>query len=467
MSDIHALSLTELASRLRDGRLGAVEVTEAFLRRIEALNPRLHAFLDPGAERALSEAARRDEVRAKGGPLGPLHGVPVAIKDIIDVEGTPTTANSRVTVTECAAEDAFVVARLRRAGAVILGKTALHEFATGGPSFDLPWPPARNPWNQDHHPAGSSSGSGAAVAAGLAPAALGTDTAGSVRHPGTACGIVGMKPTYGAISRRGVFPLAQSLDYVGPMTRGVADNALLFDACVGHDGRDPTSARDARPVGPIDGGIEGMRIGVIEEFGREARDEIAAAFTESCETLRRLGARLVPVEIPPLEDFADCGRLIIQAESFAIHKKWLQERYHDYGWRARTKILSGAFVDAATYLQAQKLRRVLCEELARAMRGLDAVVCVSSLEHPARIDDDEAVDATYDRQARTPFNLTGQPAISVPAGLSADGLPLGMQIVGRPFDELTVYRVAMALERERPWAHLWPPLAAPEASPAG
>ncbi|NNU82030.1 amidase [Halovulum dunhuangense] len=454
------LSLTDLARRLDEGALSATQVTEAFLQSIDAQNDRLHAFISVDAENARRRADELDAMHARGARAGALHGVPVAVKDIIDVEGMATTGNSRITITEKAAEDAHVVARLRAAGAVIIGKTMLHEFATGGPSHDLPWPPARNPWNPAHHPAGSSSGSGAAVAASMSPAALGTDTAGSTRHPGTACGIVGMKPTYGAISRHGVFPLAFSLDHVGPMTRTVADNAALFDACIGHDPRDPTSLRDARPASPDLGkSVKGLRIGVLEEFNAHAEDEVRQSVEQALDTLREMGAELVAMDLPPLQTFTDCGRLIIQAESYAVHKSWMRSRAHEYGWRARTKILSGAFVDAGTYIQAQQLRRSLTQAFDQAMRGLDAAVGVSSLHLPARVDDDDAIDATYDRQARTPFNLTGSPAIAVPTGFAACGLPLGMQVVGHHRDEAMICRIGHQFEMARPWAHLFPPVA--------
>lgn len=454
------LSLIDLARQLDEGALSAVQVTKAFLGSIAAQNGQLHAFLRVDDDSALARAEELDALHARGQRAGPLHGVPVAIKDIIDVEGTPTTGNSRITITENATQDAFVVAQLRAAGAVMIGKTMLHEFATGGPSHDLPWPPARNPWNPAHHPAGSSSGSGAAVAASMCPAALGTDTAGSARHPGTACGIVGMKPTYGAISRHGVFPLAFSLDHVGPMTRTVADNAALFDACLGHDPRDPTSRPEARPASPdLDKPIKGLRIGVLEAFNAEADDEVRQSVEQAIDTLRELGAELVPMELPPLREYTDCGRLIIQAESYAVHKAWMQSRAQDYGWRARTKILSGAFVDAATYIQAQQHRRSLSAAFDRAMQGLDAAVGVSSLFLPARIDDDPGIDATYDRQARTPFNLTGSPAISVPSGWADCGLPMGLQLVGHYFEEAMICRIGHQFEQARPWADRFPPVA--------
>jgi aspartyl-tRNA(Asn)/glutamyl-tRNA(Gln) amidotransferase subunit A len=287
----------------------------------------------------------------------------------------------------------------------------------------------------------------------MIPGALGTDTAGSVRNPATACGIVGMKPSYGAISRSGVFPLAFSLDHIGPMTRTVADNALLYDACIGHDRQDPTSVARLEPVfAGLQASIRGMRIGVIEAFNAQAHPEIQASLAGAFKTLESLGAVLVPVQLPDLEAFSSSGRLIIQAESYAVHKAWMRSRAAEYGWRARTKILAGAFVDAASYIQAQQARRALCGAVEEVMRGVDALVCASSLELTSRIDDDAEVDRTYDRQARTPFNLTGSPAIAVPSGFASNGLPIGFQIVGKLFDEASVYRIAHAFEMAQPWA---------------
>ncbi|UMA67153.1 amidase (plasmid) [Roseivivax marinus] len=446
MSDLADMGFAALGRLMERRATSSREIVAACLARIDALNPQLDAFLDPTAERALAEAETRDRERAAGQVHGPLHGIPVAVKDIIDVAGLPTTCHSRAASDSPAARDAFVVARLRKAGAVILGKTALHEYATGGPSFDLPWPPARNPWNRDRHPGGSSSGSGAAVAAGMVPAALGTDTAGSVRHPATACGIVGMKPTYGAISRQGVFPLAASLDQVGPMTRTVADNAVLFDACTGWDPADPAS----RTLGPVSGqatpDLRGLRIAVLDDFNAEADPEILESFSAARTVLTDLGAHVESVATLPVSRFNDCARLLIQTESFAVHGPRLRASAAAYGWRARTKLLAGAFVDAELYLAAQAERRRLTESLRAALLGFDAAICLSSFHHPAHIEDDAEIDATYDRQARIVFNLTGDPAIAVPCGMSRAGLPIGFQIAAPFGRDAMVYRIAGAYE---------------------
>ena len=249
MSKLHWLSAAEAARAIAARELSPVELTQALLDRIERLDAKLNVFVRLDAEAAMAAARAAEAEIAAGRPRGPLHGVPVGIKDIIDVAGLPTTCHSKILIDNVASADAVCVARLRGAGAIVLGKLSTHEFAIGGPSFDLPWPPARNPWNPDHHPGGSSSGSGAGVAAGLFPIALGSDTGGSVRNPASACGIVGLKPTYGLVSRRGVFPLAFTLDHVGPLTRTVADNALMLEAIAGHDPRDPGSA--AAPAAPL------------------------------------------------------------------------------------------------------------------------------------------------------------------------------------------------------------------------
>jgi len=385
----------------------------------------------------------------RGNWRGPMHGVPYAAKDIFDVDGMATTCHSKLRIDHRARGDASAIMRLRDAGAVLLGKLALHEFATGGPTLELPWPAARNPWNLDLHPGGSSSGSAVAVAIGMAPGALGTDTGGSVRNPATCCGVVGMKPTYGTVSRAGVFPLAFSLDHVGPLTRTVEDNAILLQAMAGHDTADPASAR--RPpadfAAEIDAGVKGLKIGLIAHFYTEdmiAASEQAAAIAHAADALRRLGAEVRPIRLSPLQRWTECGRTIQMCESYAVHERDLRERPQDYAEITRRKLLPGAFIPAADYIKAQQLRTVLCAEFAQAMRGLDAAITLSSLDMPCRIDDADTIAKTYERQCRMPFNVTGTPAIAVPTGFTSAGMPTAMQIVSRAFAEPRVYRVAHA-----------------------
>jgi len=449
MTDLAWLTIAEGSALLRAKKLSPVEWTRALLDRIASIDPAYNAFLVVTADSAMAQARQAEAEIAAGRWRGPMHGVPYAAKDIFDIEGMATTCHSRIRMNHRAASDAFTIRKLRDAGAVLLGKLALHEFATGGPAFDLPWPPARNPWNRDLHPGGSSSGSGAALAAGLVPAALGTDTGGSVRNPATCCGIVGIKPTYGTVSLSGVFPLTHSLDHVGPMTRTVEDNAILLDAIAGYDPDDPTMTQ--RPLGDslsgLRNGLQGLRIGVIEHFYTEdgqADPEQVRGIERAAAVLRELGAQVRPVRLSPLPLWTDCNRTIHAAEAYAIHERDLQERPEDFAMLTRNRILAGAFVSAAKYIKAQQLRAALCREFAEAMRDLDAVITLSSLLLPCQIDDTAAVLRTYDQQARLVFNVTGTAAISVPTGRSESGMPLAMQIAGGAFAEPMVYRIAHA-----------------------
>lgn len=454
MAGSHELSIAKTSQHIAALDLRPQEILEDCLDRIAEVDPALNAFIHVAAEPARREAALREEELHLYGPRSPLHGIPVAIKDIIDVEGEATTAHSRIYVTSRARRDARVISQLRDAGAVIIGKTSLHEYATGGPSFDLPWPPARNPWLPTHHPGGSSSGSGVAVAAGMVPAAIGTDTAGSVRHPATACGIVGLKPTYGAVSLDGVFPLSPSLDHVGPMARSTLDCSLIFDAVRLTGEGLPTN----RPVEFRDH-LRGLKIGVIEEFGAEADVEIQLAFQAALDTLKQLGARLIPLQgLPLLAEYTSCGRLLLEAESYAIHAEWLADRPQDYGERGRTKLLRGKKIDASSCSTALRNRGELTHRFSSAMQGLDAAVCVSSLDLPCAIDDEEAIDRTYNRQARTPFNVTGSPAVALPIGFSRSGLPIGMQVVGNHYAEARILGVAHAYEQANAWNQMRPAL---------
>ena len=454
MSELHWMAANAVAAAIAKRELSPVDLVKALLDRIKRLDPHINAFLRVDAEAALNEARAAEAEAAQGRLRGPLHGVPVGIKDIIDVSGLPTTCHSKVFAdAAAAATDAECVTRLRAAGAIILGKLSTHEFAIGGPSFDLPWPPARNPWNRDHHPGGSSSGSGSGLAAGLFPMALGTDTGGSVRSPASACAIVGTKPTYGLVSRRGVFPLAFSLDHVGPMTRTVADNALMLGVLAGHDPLDPASARLAERydyIKTLDQGVRGLRIGFVRHFHEvdvPADPEVAAGLDRVALTLRSQGADVVDVKLPALEEFAAVNRVILQSEAWSIHCEWLRKRPGDYGRLARRRLMSGAFIGAGDYVLACRQRARMIGEVEAVLRQVDFLLCASAMDPPCRIDAQETIERTYVRQARSPFNVTGHPALVMPTGLSRDGLPLSVQFVGRYFDEATLFRAARAWER--------------------
>ncbi|WP_431268889.1 amidase [Dankookia sp. P2] len=464
MTAPHLLPLAEAAALIAARRLSPVELLADCLARVEALEPRLNAVIRLVAEQAIAAAKAAEAEIATSGPRTPLHGIPVGLKDIIDLAGHPTTCHSKLCLDRRAGADAAVVARLREAGAVFPAKLATHGSAIGGPAFDLPFPPARNPWNTAHHPGGSSSGSGAAVAARMLPAALGTDTGGSVRHPASHCGLVGLKPTYGLVSRRGVFPLSFTLDHVGPMTRTVRDNAILLNAIAGHDPEDPGSAAHAPEdyARHLHRGVRSLRIGFVRHFHERdlpASPEVSAALEAAAALLAAEGATIVDVTLPPLGEFAAVNRAIMLPEATAIHEAWLRERPGDYAAVTRRRLLPGLFVSGTDYVQAQRRRRQLTDAVQAAFAEVDLLLCASSMDPASLIDDEPEVERTYPRQARTPFNVTGHPAISVMCGLSpAAGLPLGMQIVGTSFSEALIFQAAAAYERAAPWRDMMPQL---------
>jgi aspartyl-tRNA(Asn)/glutamyl-tRNA(Gln) amidotransferase subunit A len=463
MTDLAWLTVAEAAELLRGKKLSPVEYAKALIARIERHDGRLNAFLRFTPEIALEDARRAEAEITRGQWRGPLHGVPYGLKDIIDYSGLPTTAHSKILADNVAAIDAHVAAKLKAAGGVFMGKLSTHEFAIGGPSFDLPWPPARNPWNRDHFCGGSSSGAGAATAAGFLPVAIGTDTGGSVRNPAAMCGVAGMKPTYGVVSRRGVIALSYSLDHIGPLTRTVRDNALLLDLMAGHDPLDPGSVPHAAGgyAAGLDRGLKGLKVGVIRHFYQsdmKADPEMAAGMEAAVARLADLGAEVREIRTAPLGEYLACNRTILTSEAFAMHEKWMRERPQDYGALARERIMAGAFVRAADYVNATRLRRKMADAFHALFSEMDVAVTASSMDPACRIDDPQAVEYTYGRQARAPFNVTGSPALSVPVGFSKAGLPLAMQVVAKPFAEAMVYRVANAYEQATRWVERHPSL---------
>jgi aspartyl-tRNA(Asn)/glutamyl-tRNA(Gln) amidotransferase subunit A len=466
------LSATEAARAIAAGTLSPVALTEAYLDRITALDGELHSYVLVLRDEALAAAREAErEIRA-GRTRGPLHGIPIGLKDIYQTRGIRTTAGSRVYLDHVPEEDAESWVRLKKSGAILLGKQETHEFAIGGPDFTLPFAPARNPWNTAHYPAGSSSGSAAAVGAHLCAAAMGSDTGGSIRGPAAYCGIVGLKPTYGRVSRRGVFPLSYTLDHCGPLTRTVEDCALMLQALAGHDPEDPASA-DV-PVGDYRAGLtkrlDGMTVGVIRHFhetdavagfGADSAPSpvYAASFDTACRTLESLGARLVDLRLSPLVDYADATRVIMLAEAYALHEHDFRERPQLFGRHMFARIGLGAFLSAADYIEAVRRRRELCSEIAGALAGVDAVVSANATGPAPRID---AIGtySTFERASYTaPYNLTGLPALSLPIGFE-NGLPLAFQIAGKLFDEAAVLRAGFAFEQATDFHRRQPPIAA-------
>jgi len=433
---------TALLAAYQHGDLSPVDVVEATLARIARDDVALHSFVHVDAEGARAAARNAERCLAQASDVGPLCGVPVGIKDIIDVAGLPTTCHSRILLDNIAREDAEVVRRLRKAGAIIVGKLATHEFALGGPSFDLPFPPARNPWNLGHNPGGSSSGSAVSVAAGLLPIAVGSDTASSIRHPAGACGVLGLKPTYDAVPRHGVFPLAFSLDHVGPLARSTADLALAFSTMAGRQITLPTDD-ESLP-------LSGLRVGYVRHFHVDdvlADPEVSDALDETAAALEALSATVAEVALPPLPLFLGINRVIMFAEAWSIHARWLRERPEDYGQSGRQRLMAGAFLTAEDYLAAQRHRTELRRQVEEVLDGADLLLVANMLDPACRIDDPAALAHTSERQARVAFNLTGHPAFSIPTGLSTGGLPLSAQLVAPMHAEATLLRVCAALER--------------------
>src|SRR5580700_9329555 len=392
MSDAAIPTIAEAAKLIAAKRLSPVELTRACLDRIHALDDRLHAFVHLTEERALGDARAAEAAIMARGPKGALHGIPIGLKDIVDTKGIPTTCQSKIQQDNVPDTDAACAVSLAEAGTVMMGKTTTHEFADGGPSFDLPQPPARNPWNTEHFTAGSSSGTGAGVAAGLILGGIGTDTGGSIRGPAALCGIAGIKPTYGLVSRAGVAPAAFSLDHIGPMAWTAEDCALMLQALAGHDPRDPASAD--RPVpnytAALGSGIKGLKIGVIHHFHEvdyKVSDGTRRGIDNAIATLRELGAEIREVQLAPLQDWGACGSLISITERATAYEEWSKTRLGDFGERVQRRLHLGALVSGVDYVQAVRRRRELRAELQAAMADLDIVLTAVFPAEAAKIDE--------------------------------------------------------------------------------
>ncbi|MDB5405056.1 MAG: amidase [Acetobacteraceae bacterium] len=449
-------TIAEAARLIAAKQLSPVELTRGCLDRVKKLDPTLHSFLLVTEDRAMADA-KAAEARMMSSTLkGPLDGIPIGHKDIYNTAGIRTTAHSKLLEHNVPTEDSVVVSKWAQAGSVLMGKLATHEFAIGGPSFDLPWPPARNPWNPDHFTAGSSSGTGAAVAAGLVLGGTGSDTGGSIRGPAALCGIAGIKPTYGLSSRRGVLPLSQTLDHTGPMAWTVQDCALLLQAMAGHDPFDPASAN--RPVAnftaDLDKGAKGLRIGVIRHF-HEVDHPVSAATKQGIEDALDIfaaqGAEIRDVTVSPMMDYNAPGWVILTAEAYAVHEPWLKERFNDYGELMRDRLAFGALLKASEYVQALRRRRVLCLEMQAAMADLDILITASAPAEAPKINEVPKWAMFEKPNFTMPFNLTGLPALSLCSGYGVGGLPVSMQIIGKPFAEATVFQAGHAYETATTW----------------
>jgi aspartyl-tRNA(Asn)/glutamyl-tRNA(Gln) amidotransferase subunit A len=457
------LTIAEAAALIGKRELSPVELTESRLARIERFDDGLHSFIRVLREPALAAARRAEAEIAAGNYRGPLHGIPIGLKDIYETKGVPTTGHSKILIDHVPQQDATSVRRLTDAGAIVLGKLATHEFALGGPSFDLPWPPARNPWDTSRFTGGSSSGTGAAVAAGLVLGGTGSDTGGSIRGPAAFCGLAGLKPSYGRISRTGILPLAFSLDHAGPMAWTAEDCAIMLQAMAGHDPGDPASAD--RPVpdyrAALSGDVKGLRVGLIRHFyenDNPADEATQQGIAAAVNVFEGLGCSVRELRLSPLAEWAACGVMIMLSEAYAIHQATLRERFGDYGELFRDRMALAALVSGGDYVQAVRRRRELAAEFTTAMADLDLAITAAAPSEAPAID---AVGkfSTFERPMLTmPFNVTGTPAMSVCCGYSPAGLPLAIQLCGKPFDEVTVLRAAHAYETATAWRSVRPRL---------
>jgi aspartyl-tRNA(Asn)/glutamyl-tRNA(Gln) amidotransferase subunit A len=469
-AELPFLTMTEIADAIAARQVSSVEATRACIERIERLDPRLHFFIWSQLDEALAAARAADARQAAGQPLGPLHGVPMAHKDMFYVAGQRSTCGSKVRWDFRPDYTATVMERLDAAGAINLGGLAMVEFALGPHGYNASLEQCRNPWNPEHIPCGSSSGSGVAVGARAVYAALGSDTGGSIRCPAAVAGVVGICPTYSRVSRHGVMPMSTSLDCVGPLARTVRDCARFLRVIAGPDGRD-TTASDA-PVPDWEAGLgedlRGVRVGVPEGYFYDGvADEIRAALAASLQVLRSLGAEIVHVKVPPsIHEVAELHPLIAKAEGAANHGRWMRERPRDYSDQVRNRLQAGFFVAATDYIQALKVRGQLLREFTAAVFERVDVLHTPVLPMPVpKISEamptsgpaylDMVVALTRNTKV---VNYLGVPALSVPCGFSTSGLPIAFQLIGRPFAEGRLFQVGHAYERATPWHGMHPSL---------
>jgi aspartyl-tRNA(Asn)/glutamyl-tRNA(Gln) amidotransferase subunit A len=447
---------------LKMGSIKPIDLVETCLAQIEAHDSSLNAYITVCADQAREAAEKMGGDIEQGRPRGLMHGIPLALKDIYDTAGVLTTCHSklfehRIPLSNCDAWE-----RLSASGSILLGKTGTYEFATGGPSFDLPWPPSRNPWNTDHVPAGSSSGSAAAVAAGMAFMAMGSDTGGSIRSPAGFNGLSGFKPSYGRLSRRGIFPLSWTQDHAGPLARSTEDCAIAMQVLAGYDPKDPASVDAAVPdyLGSLNQSIKGMRVGWCTNwYEGEVDTSVEKALVDAVATLKELGAKIMPVEMPPLADFHACGRIIILSESYAIHRRWIAIQPEKYGefFRLRTRL--GAFISADQYLDALRWRRVLASRMVEAMGNVDLVLTANQNGPAETFENSQQDYHFFGKSSLTmPANVSGQPALTIRGGFAENGLPVGIQLIGQSFGDAELLRIGHQFEKVRPDLHSWPVL---------
>ena len=463
------LSIAAAAKLLRARKLSPVELTNAYLARIETFQPQLDAFITVTAELARKQARSAERAIAAGDYRGPLHGIPFGLKDIYDTKGILTSGGSKVCADNIPTRDATCTRKLYEAGGILLGKLQTHEFAHGGPSFDLPWPPARNPWHLEHFTGGSSSGSGAAVAGRLVAAALGSDTGGSIRGPASFCGIVGLMSTAGLVSRTGVIPNSFTLDHCGPMTRSVEDCAIVLQAIAGYDPADGGSVQVRIPNyrSALGKGIKGLRIGVLRHvWEKDVRqtEEVMRAMDEAVATLRKLGAKVEEVQVRPALEYSDVKVTLAETEIYTINYPDLASRPGDFGEDFLARALPACLFQSSDYVAASREQRRMIQEAVPLWRRYDALLSVVFGPAP-RLDAHNAINFWAKPNANPMANVLGCPSLALCNGFSANGLPLGMQLMGRPFDEATLLRIGHAYEQATEWHTRAPQLVAGTPQP--
>jgi aspartyl-tRNA(Asn)/glutamyl-tRNA(Gln) amidotransferase subunit A len=459
--DLVYLGIAELGPRLRRRELSPVELVESVLQRIERLNPRLNAYITVTAERARADARVAEREIADGRYRGPLHGIPYSLKDLYLTREIRTTGGSRILRDYIPDDDSTVALRLRQAGAILLGKNNMHEFAYGTTTINPHYGATRNPWSLDRIAAGSSGGSAAAVAAGLGCVSMGSETGFSIRRPAAFCGVVGLKPTYGRVSRHGMLPASWSLDHAGPLTRSVEDAALVLNALAGHDPRDPASSDRPVPDFTADLGrvISGLRVGLPRHhYAGRVEPAVESAFEAAVAKLSSLGAIPVEVQLPRVAYATVASTIVMSTEVTASHDHWIHEQPESYGDDTRGRVRLGYCVSGVDYARGQRLRRWIADEVAAVLRGVDVLASPTTPQVATPIDGglaalrDQGFDVTDGLyNILRLYALIGIPAIAVPCGLSPDGLPISLSIAGRAYDEATVLRVAHAYEQSTDW----------------
>lgn len=468
MNSLCAISIKEAADLISAHKVKPSELVEAHIERINTTDDKLNSFITVLSESALRSSLIAEKEIMNGNYRGPIHGIPIGLKDLYDTAGTITTVGSKIYRGRLPQEDATVVSRLKEAGAIVVGKLQMHEFALGATSINPHDGPARNPWDTERITGGSSGGSASSVAAGQCMASLGTDTGGSIRIPSALCGIVGLKPTFGRVSRKGVFPLSWTMDTVGPMTRTVEDAALMLNAMVSFDPSDPGSSPHETEdfTSKLGQGIEGLTIGVPQEYFYETTSpEVKEALTSAEKVFESLGAKVIPLSIPVLEHSLAISGTIMLTEAASVHENNLKNRPFDIGDDVRLRLTQGSLYSAVDYLKAQRGRHEFNNQIDKAMETVDILLAPTVGIGAPKIDDKTVVLngveypalALMPRLTR-PHNICGLPTISIPCGFTSSGLPIGMQLAGRAFEDSVVIQTANAYENATDWAKQSPPI---------